>query len=208
MNSGEESDIILKILLLGDTSVGKTSILKTYNGDKFEENSIGTIGVEYAYKIITYKNMKIKLQIWDTSGEEKFRSITNNFYRNADGLFLVYDLTREDTFENIRNWLRDIKEYNGDLKIIILGNKLDLFDQRVISIERATNYATRNNLKHIETSAKDGTNIEKSFEALIELIINGRTKEEMLAEITHKDTSVTIVSESKSKGENKKKSCC
>ena len=75
MNSGEESDIILKILLLGDTSVGKTSILKTYNGDKFEENSIGTIGVEYVYKIITYKNMKIKLQIWDTSGEEKFRSI-------------------------------------------------------------------------------------------------------------------------------------
>ncbi len=208
MNSEQEPDIILKILIIGDTSVGKTSILANYNGDNFDEKAIGTIGVEYLYKTITYKNMRIKLQLWDTSGEERFRSITKNFYRNANGVFLVYDITKEESFQNIRDWLRDIKEYNGDLKIIILGNKLDLIDQRVVTTERATNYASRNNLQYLETSAKDGTNIQKSFDNLIELILGGRTKEEILDEIVHKDTSLTLVSESKSKGKEQKKSCC
>ena len=208
MNSEQEPDIILKILIIGDTSVGKTSILANYNGDNFDEKAIGTIGVEYLYKTITYKNMRIKLQLWDTSGEERFRSITKNFYRNANGVFLVYDITKEESFQNIRDWLRDIKEYNGDLKIIILGNKLDLIDQRVVTTERATNYASRNNLQYLETSAKDGTNIQKSFDNLIELILDGKTKEEILDEIVHKDTSLTLVSESKSKGKEQKKSCC
>ena len=208
MNSEQEPDIILKILIIGDTSVGKTSILANYNGDNFDEKAIGTIGVEYLYKTITYKNMRIKLQLWDTSGEERFRSITKNFYRNANGVFLVYDITKEESFQNIRDWLRDIKEYNGDLKIMILGNKLDLIDQRVVTTERATNYASRNNLQYLETSAKDGTNIQKSFDNLIELILGGRTKEEILDEIVHKDTSLTLVSESKSKGKEQKKSCC
>ena len=105
MSNGKEADIILKLLLLGDTSVGKTSILSNYNENKFDQNAIGTIGVEYEYKTISYKNMKIKLQIWDTSGEERFRKITKNFYRNADGLFLVFDLTRDSTFSNIKNWI-------------------------------------------------------------------------------------------------------
>ena len=208
MNSEQEPDIILKILIIGDTSVGKTSILANYNGDNFDEKAIGTIGVEYLYKTITYKNMRIKLQLWDTSGEERFRSITKNFYRNANGVFLVYDITKEESFQNIRDWLRDIKEYNGDLKIMILGNKLDLIDQRVVTTERATNYASRNNLQYLETSAKDGTNIQKSFDKLIELILGGRTQEEILDEIVHKDTSLTLVSESKSKGKEQKKSCC
>ena len=210
MTDAKEADITLKLLLLGDTSVGKTSILTNYNENKFDKDTIGTIGVEYVYKTITYKNMKIKLQLWDTSGEERFRTITKNFYRNADVLFLVFDLTREDTFNNIINWLSDVKEYNPDLKILLLGNKLDLINERKISTERATNFATKHNLQYLEVSAKDGTNIQKSFEALINLIFKDKLKQEILAEFAHKDTSFTIDSNSsiKNKNGNKRKSCC
>ena len=208
MTSGKEPDIILKLLFLGDASVGKTSILANYNGNIFEEQTIGTIGVEYVYKTITYKNFKIKLQIWDTSGEERFRSITKSFYRNADGLFLLYDLTNENSFDSIKNWIRNIREYNNDLKILLIGNKLDLIEERVISTEKATNFAKNNNLEYIETSAKDGTNIKKSFETLIDLILNGKSEQEILAEFSHKDTSFTVDSKSGIKTSDKKKSCC
>jgi len=210
MSNGKEADIILKLLLLGDTSVGKTSILSNYNENKFDQNAIGTIGVEYVYKTISYKNMKIKLQIWDTSGEERFRKITKNFYRNADGLLLVFDLTRDSTFSNIKNWISDVKEYNTELKILLLGNKLDLIEEREISTEAASNFATKNNLEYLEISAKDGTNIQKSFETLIDLIFKGKLEKEILAEFSHKDTSFTIDSKSEiiNKNGNKKKSCC
>ena len=210
MTDAKEADITLKLLLLGDTSVGKTSILTNYNENKFDKDTIGTIGVEYVYKTITYKNMKIKLQLWDTSGEERFRTITKNFYRNADGLFLVFDLTREDTFNNIINWLSDVKEYNPDLKILLLGNKLDLINERKISTERAANLATKHNLQYLEVSAKDGTNTQKSFEALINLIFKDKLEQEILAEFAHKETSFTIDSNSsiKNKNGNKRKSCC
>ena len=210
MTDGKEADIIIKLLLLGDSSVGKTSILTNYNEDKFEQDAIGTIGVAYVYKIISYKNMKIKLQIWDTSGEERFRTITKNFYRNADGLFLVFDLTRESTFNNVKNWLSDINEYNNEIKKLLIGNKLDLIDERAISTEKATNFANKNELQYLETSSKDGTNIQKSFETILDLIFKGKLEQEILAEFSHKDTSFTIDSKSEIKNKKgiKRKPCC
>ena len=206
MNSEQEAQIVLKLLLLGDSSVGKTSILNKYISNKFDESSISTVGVDYMDKIIDYNKFKIKLQIWDTSGEEKFRTITKNFYRNADGLLVVFDLTKKESYDHIRIWINEAKENNDKLKTILIGNKLDLKDERIVAIDVAKQFAEKNNLKYIETSAKDGTNINESFQAIIDLLFDGKSSEEILHEFTKQDSSLSVVDDSMEV--KKKKSCC
>ena len=206
MNSEQEAQIVLKLLLLGDSSVGKTSILNNYISNKFDESSISTVGVDYMDKIIDYNKFKIKLQIWDTSGEEKFRTITKNFYRNADGLLVVFDLTKKESYDHIKSWINEAKENNDKLKTILIGNKLDLKDERIVAIDVAKQFAEKNNLKYIETSAKDGTNINESFQAIIDLLFDGKSSEEILHEFTKQDSSLSVVDDSMEV--KKKKSCC
>jgi small GTP-binding protein len=206
MNSEQEAQIVLKLLLLGDSSVGKTSILLQYIGNKFYESNISTTGVDYMEKIIDYNKFKIRLQIWDTSGEEKFRAITKNFYRNADGLLVVFDLTKKESYDHIRSWINEAKENNDKLKTILIGNKLDLKDERIVAIDVAKQFAEKNNLKYIETSAKDGTNINESFQAIIDLLFDGKSSEEILHEFTKQDSSLSVVDDSMEV--KKKKSCC
>ncbi len=206
MNSEQEAQIVLKLLLLGDSSVGKTSILLEYISNKFDESSISTVGVDYMDKIIDYNKFKIKLQIWDTSGEEKFRTITKNFYRNADGLLVVFDLTKKESYDHIRSWINEAKENNDKLKTILIGNKLDLKDERIVAIDVAKQFAEKNNLKYIETSAKDGTNINESFQAIIDLLFDGKSSEEILHEFTKQDSSLSVVDDSMEV--KKKKACC
>ena len=206
MNSEQEAQIVLKLLLLGDSSVGKTSILLKYISNKFDDSSISTVGVDYMDKIIDYNKFKIKLQIWDTSGEEKFRTITKNFYRNADGLLVVFDLTKKESYDHIRSWINEAKENNDKLKTILIGNKLDLKDERMVTIDVAKQFAEKNNLKYIETSAKDGTNINESFQAIIDLLFDGKSSEEILHEFTKQDSSLSVVDDSMEV--KKKKACC
>ena len=206
MNSEQEAQIVLKLLLLGDSSVGKTSILLKYISNKFDESSISTVGVDYMDKIIDYNKFKIKLQIWDTSGEEKFRTITKNFYRNADGLLVVFDLTKKESYDHIRSWINEAKENNDKLKTILIGNKLDLKDERIVTNEVAKQFAEKNNLKYIETSAKDGTNINESFQAIIDLLFDGKSSEEILNEFTKQDSSLSVVDDTMEV--KKKKACC
>ena len=206
MNSEQEAQIVLKLLLLGDSSVGKTSILLKYISNKFDDSSISTVGVDYMDKIIDYNKFKIKLQIWDTSGEEKFRTITKNFYRNADGLLVVFDLTKKESYDHIKSWINEAKENNDKLKTILIGNKLDLKDERIVAIDVAKQFAEKNNLKYIETSAKDGTNINESFQAIIDLLFDGKSSEEILHEFTKQDSSLSVVDDSMEV--KKKKACC
>ena len=206
MNSEQEQQIVFKLLLLGDSSVGKTSILLKYISNKFDESSISTVGVDYMDKIIDYNKFKIKLQIWDTSGEEKFRTITKNFYRNADGLLVVFDLTKKESYDHIRIWINEAKENNDKLKTILIGNKLDLKDERIVAIDVAKQFAEKNNLKYIETSAKDGTNINESFQAIIDLLFDGKSSEEILNEFAERDSPLCVVDDSMKV--KKKKSCC
>ena len=198
--------IVLKLLILGDSSVGKTCILLKYVDNKFEESNIATVGVDYMDKMIEYKNFNIKLQIWDTSGEEKYRSITKNFYRNADGLFVVFDLTRKVTYERIKDWINEAEEYNKGIKKILIGNKLDLENKREVKKDSAENFAKKNNLKYIETSAKDGTNIKESFDEIIELILGGKNEQDIVNEYTQHDSSLSVNTDGDNK--NKKKQCC
>ena len=206
MNSEQEPQIVFKLLLLGDSSVGKTSILLKYISNKFDESNISTMGVDYMEKIIDYNKFKIKLQIWDTSGEEKFRTITKNFYRNADGLLVVFDLTKKESFQNVGSWINEAEENNDKLKIILIGNKLDLKDGRIVTIDLAKKFAEKNNLKYIETSAKDGTNINESFQTIIDLLFDGKSSEEILNEFAKQDSPLYVVDDSMKV--KKKKACC
>ena len=165
-------DMIFKIVLIGDASVGKTNILSKYLYDEFDPNSKATVGVEFATKNFTIDNNIVKAQIWDTAGQERYRSITSAYYKGAKGALIVYDITRKNTFDNIDKWITDLK-LNGDknICIIILGNKYDLIDKREINkndgIKKGEMYKTA----FLETSALNGDNISKAFDELIEQIV-------------------------------------
>ena len=178
------SEINLKILLIGDTSVGKTSILSKYIDDKFDEVHISTIGVEFKVKSLTIKGKKVKLRIWDTSGQERYRSITQNFYRNANGILYIFDLTRKESFENIKDWL--IESYNCDSKVkkLLVGNKVDLDKNKQMDKQIIENYAEKKEMKYYEVSAKMGTNINKIFRELAESILSGKSEKEMNEEFS------------------------
>ena len=195
--------IILKILILGDSGVGKTSILIKYINNKFDESHIATIGVDYMDKTIKYKNINIKLQIWDTSGQEKFRSIARNFYRNSDAIFIVFDLNNKDTYNNIKQWINDVEEHCPNIKKILLGSKSDL--EKNVSEEIIKNFAKENNLQYFETSAKNGTNIKEAFKAMVDLLLGGKSEQEILNGFALHESDLSIASENQT---TKKKKCC
>ena len=168
----KEYDLLFKLILIGDSYVGKSNILLKYLKNQFNENSKTTIGVEFGTKNIIINNKRIKIQIWDTAGQERYRSITSAYYKGAKGALIVYNITRKNTFDNIDKWIIDLK-LNGDknICIIILGNKSDLIDKREINkndgIKKAEMYKTA----FLETSALNGDNISKAFDELIEQIV-------------------------------------
>ena len=168
----KEYDLLFKLILIGDSYVGKSNILLKYLKNQFNENSKTTIGVEFGTKNIIINNKRIKIQIWDTAGQERYRSIISAYYKGAKGALIVYDITRKNTFDNIDKWITDLK-LNGDknICIIILGNKSDLIDKREINkndgIKKAEMYKTA----FLETSALNGDNISKAFDELIEQIV-------------------------------------
>ena len=205
MNPEKEKDpiIILKILILGDSGVGKTSILIKYINNKFDESHIATIGVDYMDKTIKYKNINVKLQIWDTSGQEKFRSIARNFYRNSDAIFIVFDLNNKDTYNSIKQWINDVEEHSPNIKKILLGNKSDL--EKNVSEEIIKNFAKENNLQYFETSAKNGTNIKEAFKAMVDLLLGGKSEQEILNGFALHESDLSIASENQT---TKKKKCC
>ena len=201
----KEYDLLFKLILIGDSYVGKSNILLKYLKNQFNENSKTTIGVEFGTKNIIINNKRIKIQILDTAGQERYRSITSAYYKGAKGALIVYDITRKNTFDNIDKWITDLK-LNGDknMCIIILGNKSDLIDKREINkndgIKKAEMYKTA----FLETSALNGDNISKAFDELIEqIVINNKNifQDDNENEI---DKGVNLNDE---KNNNKKKCC-
>ena len=172
-------DIYLKILLIGDTSVGKTSILCKYIDDEFSDTYLSTIGIEFKIKSLIINGKKVLLRIWDTSGQERYRSITQNFYRNANGILFIFDITKKETFDNIKIWLTD-SENCEDNKVakMLIGNKIDLENKRKIDNETIKKFAEKKEMKYFEASAKEGINIDNIFRELAELILFNKSKEE------------------------------
>ena len=203
----DEPEITLKILLVGDSSVGKTTLLLKYVEGKFSDSHITTIGVEYKDKEITVDNRKINLQIWDTSGQERYRSITKNFYRNADGILFIFDVTNEESFNQLKDWLTSSEVCDKDFKKLIVGNKIDLKEKRVVNKEKMENFAEKKELKCFETSAKDNTNVNEVFEEMAKLILSNKTDEQIKEEFC-RHNSASYLSKYSQREDTEKKKCC
>ena len=180
MSEKKQKELLYKILLLGDSSVGKTCFLMRYADNTFQEIHMSTIGLDYKLKNVQLDDGKIvKVQIWDTAGQDRFRSITKNYYKGAHGIILIYDVTSRKTFENVKNWVEQIKEEVSDkVNIILVGNKIDDEKNRKVSTEEGKQMADSCELEFFETSAKSGVNIDSTFNELVKKTVETYSKTE------------------------------
>ncbi|MCL7023897.1 hypothetical protein MKW94_029737 [Papaver nudicaule] len=159
-----EYDYLFKLLLIGDSSVGKSCLLLRFSDDSFVESHISTIGVDFKIKTMELEGKTVKLQIWDTAGQERFRTITSSYYRGAHGIIVVYDVTEKESFDNVKQWLSEIDRYANDTVCkLLVGNKCDLVEEKVVQTETAKAFADELGIPFIETSAKDSINVEQVF---------------------------------------------
>ncbi|KAI6654594.1 hypothetical protein LOD99_990 [Oopsacas minuta] len=167
-NKDDEYDYLFKIVLIGDSGVGKSNLLSRFTRNEFDLESRTTIGVEFATRSIPVDNKTIKAQIWDTAGQERFRAITNAYYRGAVGALLVYDIAKHMTYENVERWLKELKDHaDANIVVMLVGNKCDLRHLRAVPTEEAKQFADKNELIFIETSALDSTNVEEAFKSIV-----------------------------------------
>uniref|UniRef100_A0A158P5W4 Ras-related protein Rab-1A n=2 Tax=Angiostrongylus cantonensis TaxID=6313 RepID=A0A158P5W4_ANGCA len=158
------SDYLFKLLLIGDSGVGKSCLLLRFADDTYTESYISTIGVDFKIRTIELDGKTIKLQIWDTAGQERFRTITSSYYRGAHGIIVVYDITDQESFNNVKQWLQEIDRYACEnVNKLLVGNKCDLTAKRAVEIQAAKEYADQLGIPFLETSAKSSTNVEQAF---------------------------------------------
>ena len=208
MSKNEANELNLKLILIGDSNVGKTTLLYKYIDDEIKDDITPTVGLENKVKTIQIKGINAKIQIWDTAGQEKFNSLTKNFFTNTDGILIIFDLTNKTSFTNIKNWIEDVKDKQGHkIKKIIVGNKADLKDKRKVTKEDIKSKTEK--YKYIEVSAVNGNNVEKAFDTLIKAIVGKRTDEELIADFGM-DEQILSLSGSTINNVNKekKKKCC
>ncbi|XP_068118124.1 ras-related protein Rab-37-like isoform X2 [Hyperolius riggenbachi] len=165
---GFDYDAVFKVMLLGDSGVGKTCFLIQFKDGAFVSGTfLATVGIDFRNKIITVDDLRVNLQIWDTAGQERFRSVTHAYYRDAQALLLLYDVTNRQSFNNIRAWLTEVHEYaHKDVVIMLLGNKCDMSSSRVVRTEEGASLAKEYDIPFMETSAKTGLNVELAFMAV------------------------------------------
>jgi len=159
-----EYDYLFKLLLIGDSGVGKSCLLLRFADDTYTESYISTIGVDFKIRTIELEGKTVKLQIWDTAGQERFRTITSSYYRGAHGIIVVYDVTDNDTFTNVKQWLQEIDRYASEgVNKLLVGNKSDLTPKKVVEYSVAKEFADQLSIPFLETSAKSATNVEQAF---------------------------------------------
>ena len=204
--SEEDYDFIFKVLLLGNSDVGESSLLLRFVDSVWNESFVPTIGVDFKVKTIEIGDKKVKMQIWDTAGQERFRNVVSTYFRGSNGILLIYDITSRDSFKNLESWLIEIEKHASDnvLKILI-GNKNDLENDRVISVEEGQNFANRNGMQFIETSAKMDTNVSEAFQTLGKLMLEFNSNKKPLEPKKSENKTLTA---SSGKDLNAKKKCC
>ena len=167
MGTPQDYDYLFKVLLIGNSSVGKSSLLLRFVDNQWSDLFVPTIGVDFKIRTMEIDNKNVKLQIWDTAGQERFKNITASYYRGAHGIFVVYDISDTESFKNINNWLIEIeKNANKNVYKILVGNKCDLEDKRTVSYQQGKELAETYGMQFIETSAKSNTNVDEAFQLL------------------------------------------
>ena len=193
----ENEELLYKILLLGDSSVGKTCFLMRYTDNTYQEIHMSTIGIDNKFKDVELEDgKKVKIQIWDTAGQDRFRSITRNYYKGANGIVLIFDVTNKKSYENVKNWVKQIKEeVSSRVTIILVANKIDDVNHRIVTKEEGEKIANECGLMFFECSAKTGENIEHAFNELVKKTVENYSK-------------VGQGGEKLKKKKNSKKGCC
>ena len=175
-------EFMFKVVLVGDSFVGKTNIMSKYLKNEFHEDSKATVGVEFGSKQFNVEGHSIKAQIWDTAGQERYKAITSAYYKGAKGAFIVYDITRKNSFESIDKWINDVTAVaDKKITIVLIGNKSDLEDQRQVTKEQGEDKANKLEVAFLETSAFSGENLEKAFQMMIKEVFK-KCHEEMKLE--------------------------
>ncbi|KAJ7546300.1 hypothetical protein O6H91_08G034400 [Diphasiastrum complanatum] len=209
-------DYVFKVVLIGDSAVGKSQLLSRFSRNEFSLESKSTIGVEFQTRTIVVDHKTIKAQIWDTAGQERYRAITSAYYRGAVGAMVVYDITKRQTFDHVPRWLEELKGHaDNNIVIMLVGNKADLDSLRDVSTEEAKEYAEKEELYFIETSALEATNVESAFFTVLTEIYRIVSKKALIANETHGDGNTSlligskiIVPGSEDDVKVKKKACC
>ena len=200
----KEYDYLFKLLLIGDSGVGKSCLLLRYTDETYQESYISTIGVDFKIKTIELDGKVIKLQIWDTAGQERFRTITSSYYRGAHGIIVVYDVTDQESFNNVKVWLQEIDRYaNENVNKLLVGNKSDLTSKKVVDYETAKAFADELGIPFLETSAKSAANVEQSFMTMAAEIKKRMASQPVMA----KNTNTVKPGEGRSLSSNKS-NCC
>ncbi|XAR54338.1 hypothetical protein NMG60_11029417 [Bertholletia excelsa] len=178
----QKIDYVFKIVLIGDSSVGKSQLLSRFSRNEFSLDSKATIGVEFQTKTLVIDHKTVKAQIWDTAGQERYRAVTSAYYRGAVGAMLVYDMTKRQSFDHIARWLEELRGHaDKNIVIMLVGNKSDLGSQRTVTTEDAKEYAERENLFFMETSALEATNVETAFVTVLTEIYRIVSKKSLVA---------------------------
>ena len=203
-NNNTLKDLKLKLLIIGDSNVGKTSMLLNYTDNYFPESHLATIGVEYKVKEIKTDKYNIALQIWDTAGQERFRSITKSFFRNTNGILFVYDITSRRSFQSVKDWIKDSEMHDSGFEKILVGNKIDLEAKREVQTDELKEYGLKKKIDIIETSAKERINIDEAFKKIVDLILGNKDEKKILEEFGVKTNNEINLD----KNVTKKKGCC
>lgn len=199
-------DHLFKLVLIGDSSVGKSCLLLRFADNSFTESYISTIGVDFRFRTVKIANKTVKLQIWDTAGQERFRTITSAYYRGADGIIMVYDVTRRDSFDHVQDWLNEVNRYakQGLCKKLLIGNKCDRTD-RMVNIKEGEEFAGTLQVPFFETSAKNAVNVEAAFMHMASMLIQAKEEEAKNPQANPgRDGKVDVSGE----GGGNKKTCC
>ncbi|KAI3810415.1 hypothetical protein L1987_20027 [Smallanthus sonchifolius] len=208
----DEYDYLFKVVLIGDSGVGKSNLLSRFTRNEFCLESKSTIGVEFATRTLQVEGKTVKAQIWDTAGQERYRAITSAYYRGALGALLVYDVTKPTTFDNVSRWLKELRDHaDSNIVIMLIGNKTDLKHLRAVTTEDAQTFAEKEGLSFIETSALEAVNVEKAFQTILGEIYRIISKKALAASNQTAGASIkqgeTLVVGAQ-EGNNAKINCC
>ena len=200
----EYYDLKIRLMLIGDSNVGKTSIIKRYCNNQFSPSYISTVGIDFETKYLRLNGKIINLQIWDTAGQERYKVLAKNYYKNSDGFIIVYDITDKKSFNNVAHWIRQIKDSASEnVKCVLLGNKCDLEELRQVDINQGKDLANNYHLKFYETSAQKGNNIQKVFTDLVKGFLN----DDNFVNDSER-SSISTEQRNLRRARNQKKKCC